>query len=127
MGQQQLLLILLGILIVGVAIFVGINLFRANAIESKRANITNELVNLASLAQQYFMKPKALGGGARSFSGWKIPAELVTTANGHFTITGSADDNVVILGIGNEVVTNNDSIKVQLTVHPTSFRTVIIN
>lgn len=126
MGQQQLLLILLGILIVGVAIFVGINLFRANAIESKRANITNELVNLASLAQQYYMKPKALGGGARSFTGWNIPDELVTTANGHFTATVFAD-SIVILGIGNEVVTNNDSLKVQLTVRSTSFRTVILN
>lgn len=126
MGQQQLLLILLGILLVGVAIFVGINLFRANAIESKRANVTNELVNLASLAQQYYMKPKALGGGARSFTGWQVPDELVTTANGHFTATVFAD-SVVILGIGNEVVTNNDSIKVQLTVRPTSFRTVILN
>lgn len=126
MGQQQLLLILLGILIVGVAIFVGINLFRANAIESKRANVTNELVNLASLAQQYYMKPRALGGGARSFTGWKIPEELVTTANGHFTSTVFTD-SVVILGIGNEVVTNNDSIKVQLTVRSTSFRTVILN
>jgi len=125
-GQQQLLLILLGILLVGVAIFVGINLFRANAIESKRANVTNELVNLASLAQQYYMKPKALGGGARSFTGWQVPDELVTTANGHFTATVFAD-SVVILGIGNEVVTNNDSIKVQLTVRPTSFRTVILN
>jgi len=125
-GQQQLLLILLGILLVGVAIFVGINPFRANAIESKRANVTNELVNLASLAQQYYMKPKALGGGARSFTGWRVPDELVTTANGHFTATVFAD-SVVILGIGNEVVTNNDSIKVQLTVRPTSFRTVILN
>ncbi len=126
MGQQQLLLILLGILVVGVAIFVGINLFRANAIETKRANVTNELVNLASLAQQYYMKPKALGGGARSFTGWSVPSELVTTSNGHFIATVFTD-SVVIVGIGNEVVTNNDSIKVQLTVRPTSFRTIIIN
>jgi hypothetical protein len=125
-GQQQLLLILLGILVVGVAIFVGINLFRANAIETKRANVTNELVNLASLAQQYYMKPKALGGGARTFTGWVVPDELETTANGHFTATVFTD-SVVLIGIGNEVVTNNDSIKIQLTVRSTSFRTVIIN
>lgn len=126
MGQQQLLLILLGILIIGVAIIVGINLFRANAIETKRANVTNELVNLASLAQQYYLKPSSLGGGARSFTGWKIPDELVTTANGHYTATVFAD-SIVLLGIGNEVVTNNDSLKVQLTVRSTSFRTVILN
>lgn len=126
MGQQQLLLILLGILIVGVAIFAGINLFRANAIEAKRNNVTNELVNLAALAQQYYMKPFALGGGSRSFAGWTIPTELVTTANGHFTATVFSD-SVVIIGVGNEVVTNNDSVTVKLTVRPTTFQTSVIN
>lgn len=126
MGQQQLLLILLGILIVGVAIFAGINLFRANAIEAKRNNVTNELVNLAALAQQYYMKPFALGGGSRSFTGWAIPTELVTTSNGHFTATVFSD-SVVLIGVGNEVVTNNDSVTVKLTVRPTAFRTFVIN
>ncbi len=126
MGQQQLLFILLGILIVGVAIIVGINLFRANAIEAKRNNVTNELVNLGALAQQYYMKPQALGGGSRSFTGWFLPSELVTTSNGHFTATVFAD-SVILIGVGNEVVTNNDSVTVKLTVRPTTFQTIIVN
>jgi hypothetical protein len=125
-GQQQLLFILLGILIVGVAIIVGINLFRANAIEAKRNNVTNELVNLGALAQQYYMKPQALGGGSRSFTGWFLPSELVTTSNGHFTATVFAD-SVILIGVGNEVVTNNDSVTVKLTVRPTTFQTIIVN
>ncbi len=125
MGQQQLLLILLGILVVGVAIFVGINYFRSNAIEAKRNNVTNELVNLASIAQQYYMKPKALGGGARSFSGWSIPSDLLTTANGSYKATVTKD-SVILIGTGNEVVTNNDSIRVKMSVAPTSFKTVVI-
>lgn len=126
MGQQQLLLILLGILVVGVAIFVGINYFRSNAIEAKRNNVINELVNLASHAQQYYMKPRALGGGSRTFTGWKIPIDLVTTANGSFKATVTAD-SVILIGTGNEVVTNNDSVKVRMSVGPTVFRTTIIN
>ena len=126
MGQQQLLFILLGILIVGVAIIVGINLFRSNAIEAKRNNVTNELVNLGALAQQYYMKPQALGGGSRSFTGWFLPSELVTTSNGHFTATVFAD-SVILIGVGNEVVTNNDSVTVKLTVRPTTFQTIIVN
>lgn len=125
MGQQQLLLILLGIVIVGLAIFVGINLFRSNAIETKRNNVTNELVNLAALAQQYYMKPSSMGGGSRTFSGWTIPSELTTTANGNFTAVVMADD-VVITGVGNEVVTGNDSVTVQIKVMATSFVTTII-
>ncbi len=125
MGQQQLLLIVLGIIIVGIAIVVGINLFRANAIETKRNNVTNELVNLASMAQQYYMKPGSLGGGSRTFSDWTIPTELSVTANGHFTAVVSPD-NVVITGVGNEVVTGNDSVTVRINVTSTSFTTTII-
>lgn len=126
MGQQQLLLIVLGIIIVGIAIFGGINLFRANAIELKRNNVTNELINLATLAQQYALRPRVLGGGARTFNDWSIPNELVTTANGHYTVT-TYRDSVVILGTGNEVVTGSDSIKVKMDVMLISFQATIIN
>lgn len=126
MGQQQLLLIVLGILIVGIAVFVGISLFKANAVESKRAIITNELVNLAAMAQQYFLKPSSLGGGSRRFTGWSIPSELENTAAGHYTVT-VFQDSAVITGIGNEVVTNNDSLRVQISVKADSYRTIIIN
>jgi hypothetical protein len=108
------------------AIFVGINLFTANAIEAKRNNVINECVNLASLAQNYYMKPKALGGGARQFTGWSIPPELQTTTNGSFVETVFGD-SVVIVGTGNEVVTNNDSVRVRFTVFPTSFKTIVVN
>jgi hypothetical protein len=124
-GQQQLLLILLGVFVVGIAIIVGINLFRANAIETKRNNVTNELVILASMAQQYYMKPSSMGGGSRTFSGWAIPTELSVTANGHFTAVVSPV-NVIITGVGNEVVTGNDSVTVQINVTSTSFTAAII-
>ena len=126
MGQQQLLLIVLGILIVGSAILIGIALFRAHGVEAKRNNVTGELINLAALAQQYYLKPTALGGGNRVFTGWRIPNELVITANGHYTATVFSD-SVELIGTGNEVVTGNDSIKVKLTVSPTNYQTVIIN
>jgi hypothetical protein len=125
-GQQQLLLIVLGIIVVSIAIFVGLALFRANAIEAKRNNVTNELVNLASMAQQFYMRPIAFGGGGRTFTGWSVPPQLTTTANGHYTVTVSSD-NVTITGVGNEVVTNNDSVRVQISVNSTSYVTTILN
>ncbi|RJP62010.1 MAG: hypothetical protein C4539_18950 [Ignavibacteriales bacterium] len=126
MGQQQLLLVVLGILIVGIAILVGIYIFRANAIEAKRNTITNELINLAGLAQQYYLKPTSMGGGGKSFAGWKIPQPLLFTASGRFLASVSSD-NVVITGIGNEVVTDKDSIEVQTTVYADSISTAIIH
>lgn len=126
MGQQQLLLIVLGLIIVGIAIIVGINLFRANAIEAKRNNVLNECINLASMAQQYYMKPTTLGGGGKTFTNWEVPVELRSTANGTYKAE-PYEDSVVITGTGNEVVTGNDSVQVQVTVLPTDFRTKVIH
>ena len=126
MGQQQLLLIVLGIIIVGVAIVIGINLFKANAVEAKRNNVINELVNLAAMAQQYYQKPSALGGGNRTFTGWKIPKELRTTANGSFEIENIDEQEITLIGTGNEVVTGNDSVKVQMVVKPLTYETTVL-
>ena len=54
MGQQQLLLIVLGVIIVGIAVVVGINVFTASAASSNRDAITSDLTNLASLSQEYY-------------------------------------------------------------------------
>ncbi|MFA3783777.1 hypothetical protein ABRY23_12010 [Melioribacteraceae bacterium 4301-Me] len=126
MGQQQLLLIVLGVIIVGVAIVAGINIFRASAITSKRDNVLNECINLAAMAQQYYMKPTSLGGGGKSFINWTVPAELQITANGNYKAVVYSD-SIIITGTGNEVVTANDSVQVEVTVLPTSFRTKIIH
>ncbi|KAB2851915.1 MAG: hypothetical protein PHY57_06690 [Ignavibacterium sp.] len=68
MGQQQLLLIVLGVIIVGIAIVVGINLFNANAESSTQDSIVAQGTNIGALAQQYYKKPVALGGGGNSFA-----------------------------------------------------------
>ena len=126
MGQQQLLLVILAIIIVGVAVALSISLFRQNAIDSKRDLLLNECINLANMAQSYYKKPAMLGGGGNSFEGWSIPIEMEVTATGWFSAE-IKDDQLIITGTGNEVVTGNDSIKVKLTVLPNSYSPEIIN
>lgn len=89
MGQQQLLLIVLGVIIVGIAIVVGINLFNANAEESAKDTLASEGTNLAALAQQFYKKPVALGGGGNTFNtggpggtGFVIPSKLGQSGTG---------------------------------------------
>ncbi len=125
MGQQQLLLIVLGIIIVGIAIAVSIQLFRQNAIDSKRDILTNECSNIASIAIGYYKRPVSFGGGGKSFIGWNVPAELQSTVNGSYTAV-IYRDSVVITGTGTEVVTGSDSIQVKTTVTSNDYRTVII-
>ena len=128
MGQQQLLLIALGIIIVGIAIFVGITLFRSNAIETKRDHLINECMNIASVAQQYYYKPVEMGGGGRSFNGWSIPQSLKKTGNGRFELTddSSPDSYLTVTAVGNEVVTGNDSIEVEIDIYPSDYDVTII-
>ena len=126
MGQQQLLLVLLGIIVVGVAIAVSINLFRGHAIDRKREILINESHNIGSIAIAFYKKPKMIGGGGRRFTGWTIPSSLVATVNGSYTAQVSPD-NIVIIGTGTEVVTDNDSIKVQTIVTADAINSIIIN
>ncbi len=57
MGQQQLLLIILGVIVVGIAVVVGITMFQDNAISANRDAVTNDLVNLGARAQQFYRRP----------------------------------------------------------------------
>lgn len=125
MGQQQLLLIVLGVIVVAIAVVMGIWLFNVNAIDAKRNNVTNELVNLASMAHGYYLRPVTMGGGGHTFTGWKVPGELKVTANGSYSSTVYTD-SVVIIGTGNQVVTGNDSIQVKISVYSDSYKASII-
>jgi len=119
MGQQQLLLIVLGVIVVGIAVVVGINLFNANAVSANRDGVVSDLNNLGAMAQQFYKKPLAMGGGGNTFntggvsgSGWTLPAELDTTANGNYTIVVAAQ-TVTITGNGTE--SNDAGTKIQHT------------
>lgn len=126
MGQQQLLLIVLGVIIVGIAIILGIFIFNAQAIENKRDVVITESVNLANMALQYYKKAKLYGGGENSFTGWQIPVNLVTTHNGSYTATVDSAE-VEIIGTGNDVVTGSDPVKVKTIVTGNSIETIVLN
>ena len=73
MGQQQLLLIVLGVIIVGIAVLLGIMLFQQNSVDEKRDLVINEILHISQIAQQFYLKPTSLAGGGNSFTGWQIP------------------------------------------------------
>ena len=126
MGQQQLLMIVLAIIIVGIAIAISIELFRASAIDGKRDLLIAECSNIATIAISYYKKPAEMGGGGKTFTNWQIPNQLVQTANGSYLASVTAQQ-VTITGTGTEVITGNDSIKVQTIVTANDYYSVIIN
>ena len=68
MGQQQLLLLVLGIVIVGLAVVAGINAFDENQQKSSEDALTNEAFRLASDAKAWYNKPEQYDGGGSDAS-----------------------------------------------------------
>ena len=92
MGQQQLLLLVLSIVIVGLAVAVGIDAFLKNRRQAEADMVVYNLVRLASAAQEWKLKPAAFGGGqdaagyeavGNGFTGlgWPTVQRTVTTRN----------------------------------------------
>ena len=126
MGQQQLLLIVLGVIIVGIAVILGIVLFRHSSIDGKRDLLINEGLTVANNAREYFYKPKPYGGGGYSFDGWEIPTQMETSANGSYTATVNSD-NVEILGTGNDLVSGSDLVEVKFIITSHAVETIIVH
>ena len=127
MGQQQLLLIVLGVIVVGIAVVVGINLFNANATLANRDGVISDLNNLGAMAQQHYKKPTSMGGGGNTFTGWSLAnTGLDSTANGTYTSVVAAQ-TVTLVGLGTE--TGNDGaapVQATATVSSTTI-TVAVN
>lgn len=87
MGTQQLLLIVLGVVIVGVAIAVGVTLFKSNAQNSNRSQVIGDLENLGSNAQQYYRKPQSFGGGEGDFKDFALMPLDTGNGNGSYSLS----------------------------------------
>jgi hypothetical protein len=110
MGQQQLLLLVLGIVIVGLAVVVGIQAFGENQKKANADALVNDGVRIASDAQAWALKPQAFGGGNGQFNGltleqlgYTVTGSTYSNLNGQFTIavtngTAPATGSVVITG-----------------------------
>jgi hypothetical protein len=81
------------------------------------------------MAQQFYRKPTALGGGGNTFTGWAVPASLSQTANMSAAVTATVSDHsVTLVGVGTETGTDNSTkTKVTIVVSPTGITTTINN
>jgi hypothetical protein len=72
MGQQQILLIVLSVILVGIAIAVGITMFSSQAEQNHVDMIIADLNNLSAVAYQYYLRPLSMGGGGNSFTDFDL-------------------------------------------------------
>jgi len=90
MGTQQMLLVVLGMLLIGIAIAVGIFMFGATSVQSNKDAIVEDIQNLSVDALAFRSRPTAMGGGSGTFTGYTIPAKLISNENATYTTTVAA-------------------------------------
>ncbi len=136
MGQQQLLLVVLGVIVVSIAVAVGITMFSESAAASNRDAVIGDLQHLAQSAQQFYRRPTFMGGGGDSFdllttSAMSLLTGKPTDANGSFSIevagAGSGTNALVVIqGVGTELY-NGSPVAAHIFVHPDRDSVAIVN
>jgi hypothetical protein len=123
MGHQQVLLILLGVIVIGIAIVVGVHLFTAQAASSNLDSMVSDLQTLRARAHEYYRKPVPMGGGSRSFVGLTADAvgigrltSQATNDNGTYSIAVSGTDTEVVLQGDGLEDGDGDGVKVQVKI-----------
>jgi hypothetical protein len=123
MGQQQLLLIVLGVIVVGIAVVAGMSLFQANKESAIKDELVNQNTAIAALAQAYWAKPSSMAGGNQSFVGFVLPSKMDSTTNGVYTIETAGTSSSIKFQAA--PLASKYTWRVHTTVNDSTFSTVI--
>lgn len=114
MAQQQLLLVILVTIIVGISTVIAINVF-GNSNEAANYDATRvDMLSIGTLSQGYFNKPSALGGGNRSY------ANITFNTIPFSTDSVSSNGLTAINGNSVFIISNRTSASFTLSTHPIS-------
>ncbi|MBP6671599.1 MAG: hypothetical protein KA247_00540 [Bacteroidetes bacterium] len=96
MGNQQVLLLILGLLVVAVAIAVGIGQVREYFADNVGDEMQQTLLDQAEQAKIYFGKPKAMGGGGGKFTDYSLPKSLLNSTHVKYTCGGANNNSSIV-------------------------------
>ena len=114
MGTQQLMLLILAIIIVGVAIAIGLQWFSAQHTASNRDALINDLNHLAAVAYQFRVSLHVMNGGEGSYSAFVIPSQMKSNDNGTYLIDAALSTKITFRAVAagepsNTIVVTADS------------------
>jgi len=132
MGMQQILLIVLSVIIVGVAIAVGITMFGTQALNANRQAIANDLNTFGAMALAAYKTPKSMGGCGGDFTyapttgqpniytylGFDATAGTMSNDNGRYKITSVETGKITIQGLGTEKADGTNYCGGQIVIEP---------
>ena len=139
MGYQQILMLILGVIIIGLSVVVGLTMFTQQMTNINRQSIISDMNIFAGVANAYYKSPANYGGGNRIWNvdamgmwfGHNYDAANNSISNDNGTYIFSADGDVLtVVGTGTQV--GNDGSEnvqaiLQLTGQNGEIVTTIIN
>ena len=135
MGQQQLLLVILVTIIVGIATVVAINIFGTAAEQANRDAVRQDLMGAAGQAQAIWARPQMMGGVSGDFNNFtadeilerlNIPrnsstrntSTLAVNDNGDYSVVIDGDDELTIRGVPSSSSGPDDFIELTISRQP---------
>ncbi len=104
MGQQQILLIIVGVILIAIAVGVGAQLFRDQAVDANQDDLRADLIWLAERAFKYRMMTIVMGGGSGSYLNVTDrdlgTSDSLDNEHGTYELVSVEADEVVIQGTG---------------------------
>ncbi len=110
MGTQQIMVLVIGVIVVGLAISVGFVVFNSGAYNSNKTAIATDMQEMSTKMMQYWLLPTSMGGANKSISNVTIAsvgAALGYTEeggvyrfvndNGEFRVL-SAENGIAVIG-----------------------------
>jgi len=114
MGTQQILLIVLSVIIVGIAVAVGITMFNAQSVNSNRSACIADMNNFAASTLAFYKTPTSHGGAGSDSTEVTVKkvgnyigvdfngTSTLTTGNGVYTIADIEPNSIEFTAVGTE-------------------------
>ena len=115
MGQSQLLIIAISVLIIGIAILAGSGFFSDEEVDANKKAMINDMNHIAMNAGHYYRRIAALGGGSYSYLGYVLPVGYRSNLNGSYSTNPLSKDVLQIVGVSSKDTT--DTITAQIDVN----------
>lgn len=112
MGQQQLLLIILALILVGIAIAAGLSIFNAQRVKTNLDDIISDLNLLAANAYQYRGRPTTMSGGQGSYIGYIIPKIMASNESANYKISNQTVSSIIIIATSVQNTANSVTVVV---------------
>ena len=126
MGQTQILMIVLSVIIVGIAVAVGITQCGESAVQANEDAVLANCQRVISSAAQWYRKPTSMGGDGRSFTGISLATLNMAASDdvGSYDINGSGTD-LEVVGVGLEPNSDGNVAQVNMDYDATDSSTSI--